>query len=100
VTGSEPVEYRGQVPPRAVVLPGVRQKEFPAGAYGLQCALIVGDDTVHVIACDTRTTAQWRIDGQQLINAADGECLTEPSTGTAVKVTTCDGSAGQRWSLP
>jgi len=64
------------------------------------CALIVGDDTVHIIACDTRTTAQWRIDGQQLINAADDECLTEPSTGTAVKVTTCDGSAGQRWSLP
>jgi 2,3,4,5-tetrahydropyridine-2-carboxylate N-succinyltransferase len=25
------------------VLPGVRQKEFPAGAYGLQCALIVGE---------------------------------------------------------
>jgi 2,3,4,5-tetrahydropyridine-2-carboxylate N-succinyltransferase len=43
VTGSEPVEYRGHVPPRAVVLPGVRQKEFPAGAYGLQCALIVGE---------------------------------------------------------
>ena len=43
VTGSEPVEYRGEVPPRAVVLPGVRQKEFPAGTYGLQCALIVGE---------------------------------------------------------
>jgi 2,3,4,5-tetrahydropyridine-2,6-dicarboxylate N-succinyltransferase len=43
VTGSEPVEYRGEVPPRAVVLPGVRQKEFPAGTYGLSCALIVGE---------------------------------------------------------
>jgi 2,3,4,5-tetrahydropyridine-2,6-dicarboxylate N-succinyltransferase len=43
ITGSEPVEYRGQVPPRAVVLPGVRQKEFPAGTYGLPCALIVGE---------------------------------------------------------
>jgi len=43
VTGSEPVEYRGEVPPRAVVLPGVRQKGFPAGTYGLQCALIVGE---------------------------------------------------------
>ena len=31
VTGPEPVEYRGEVPPRKVVLPGVRQKEFPAG---------------------------------------------------------------------
>jgi 2,3,4,5-tetrahydropyridine-2-carboxylate N-succinyltransferase len=43
VTGNEPVEYRGEVPPRAVVLPGVRQKEFPAGTYGLSCALIVGE---------------------------------------------------------
>jgi 2,3,4,5-tetrahydropyridine-2,6-dicarboxylate N-succinyltransferase len=43
VTGSAPVEYRGQVPTRAVVLPGVRQKDFPAGTYGLQCALIVGE---------------------------------------------------------
>jgi 2,3,4,5-tetrahydropyridine-2-carboxylate N-succinyltransferase len=43
VTGKEPVEYRGEVPPRAVVLPGVRQKEFPAGTYGLSCALIVGE---------------------------------------------------------
>jgi 2,3,4,5-tetrahydropyridine-2,6-dicarboxylate N-succinyltransferase len=43
VTGPEPVERRGVVPPRAVVLPGVRQKEFPAGSYGLPCALIVGE---------------------------------------------------------
>ena len=43
VTGSEPVEYRGVVPPRKVVLPGVRDKTFPAGTYGLQCALIVGE---------------------------------------------------------
>src|SRR6185503_19979951 len=38
VTGSEPVEYRGVVPPRKVVLPGVREKDYPAGRYGLQCA--------------------------------------------------------------
>jgi 2,3,4,5-tetrahydropyridine-2,6-dicarboxylate N-succinyltransferase len=43
VTGSAPVEYRGEVPPHKVVLPGVRQKQFPAGSYGLQCALIVGE---------------------------------------------------------
>jgi len=43
VTGPEPVERRGIVPPRAVVLPGVRQKDFPAGTYGLPCALIVGE---------------------------------------------------------
>jgi 2,3,4,5-tetrahydropyridine-2,6-dicarboxylate N-succinyltransferase len=43
VTGPEPVERRGVVPPRAVVLPGVREKGFPAGPYGLPCALIVGE---------------------------------------------------------
>jgi 2,3,4,5-tetrahydropyridine-2-carboxylate N-succinyltransferase len=42
VTGAEPVEYRGEVPPRAVVVPGTRPKEFPAGTYQLSCALIVG----------------------------------------------------------
>jgi 2,3,4,5-tetrahydropyridine-2-carboxylate N-succinyltransferase len=43
VTGPEPVEHRGEVPPRKVVLPGVRQREYAAGAYGLPCALIVGE---------------------------------------------------------
>ena len=43
VTGPSPVEYRGEVPSRAVVLPGVRQREYPAGSYGLPCALIVGE---------------------------------------------------------
>jgi 2,3,4,5-tetrahydropyridine-2,6-dicarboxylate N-succinyltransferase len=42
VTGSDPVEYRGSVPPRAIVVPGTRPKEFPAGTYQLACALIVG----------------------------------------------------------
>jgi 2,3,4,5-tetrahydropyridine-2-carboxylate N-succinyltransferase len=42
VTGSEPVEHRGTVPPRAVVVPGTRPKEFPAGTYNLSCALIIG----------------------------------------------------------
>ena len=42
VTGSEPVEHRGYVPPRSVVLPGTRPKEYPAGTYDLPCALIVG----------------------------------------------------------
>jgi len=43
VTGSAPVEYRGEVPPRKVVLPGTREKRYPAGTYGLSCALIVGE---------------------------------------------------------
>jgi 2,3,4,5-tetrahydropyridine-2,6-dicarboxylate N-succinyltransferase len=42
VTGNEPVEYRGRVPARSVVIPGTRPKEFPAGIYQLQCALIIG----------------------------------------------------------
>ena len=42
VTGSEPVEHRSFVPPRAIVVPGVRQREFPAGTYGLPTPLIVG----------------------------------------------------------
>ena len=42
VTGPEPVEHRGRVPAGAVVVPGTRPKEFPAGAYHLQCALIIG----------------------------------------------------------
>jgi 2,3,4,5-tetrahydropyridine-2-carboxylate N-succinyltransferase len=42
VTGSEPVEHRGSVPPRAIVVPGTRPKKFPAGTYHLACALIIG----------------------------------------------------------
>jgi 2,3,4,5-tetrahydropyridine-2-carboxylate N-succinyltransferase len=42
VTGPEPVEHRGYVPPRSVVVPGTRPKEFPAGTYHLACALIIG----------------------------------------------------------
>jgi len=42
VTGPEPVEHRGYVPPRSVVLPGTRSKTYPAGNYDLPCALIVG----------------------------------------------------------
>ena len=42
VTGAEPLEHRGYVPPRSVVLPGTRPKTFPAGSYDLPCALIVG----------------------------------------------------------
>jgi 2,3,4,5-tetrahydropyridine-2,6-dicarboxylate N-succinyltransferase len=42
VTGPEPVEHRGYVPPRSVVVPGTRPKEFPAGTYQVGCALIIG----------------------------------------------------------
>ena len=42
VTGDEPVEMRGRVPANSVVVPGTRAKEFAAGSYQLQCALIIG----------------------------------------------------------
>lgn len=42
VTGDEPVEYKGYVPPRSVVVSGTYTKHFPAGDYGVQCALIIG----------------------------------------------------------
>ena len=45
VTGLQPVEHRGYVPPNAVVVPGTRPKEFPAGTYHLSCALIIGKRT-------------------------------------------------------
>ena len=42
VTGAKPVETRGRIPPRAVVIPGTRPRAFPAGEYGTPCALIIG----------------------------------------------------------
>ncbi|WP_456402380.1 2,3,4,5-tetrahydropyridine-2,6-dicarboxylate N-succinyltransferase [Persephonella sp.] len=42
VSGDEPVEYRGRVPARSVVIPGVINKKFPAGEYGVPVALIIG----------------------------------------------------------
>ena len=42
VTGPDPVEFKGEVPPHSVVIPGTRPKAFPAGEFGVPCALIVG----------------------------------------------------------
>jgi 2,3,4,5-tetrahydropyridine-2,6-dicarboxylate N-succinyltransferase len=42
VTGSEEVVYRGRIPARSVVIPGTRSKTFPAGTFGVPCALIIG----------------------------------------------------------
>ena len=42
VTGSEPKETKGYIPPRSVVIPGTYPKEFPAGTYNVPCALIIG----------------------------------------------------------
>jgi 2,3,4,5-tetrahydropyridine-2,6-dicarboxylate N-succinyltransferase len=42
VTGEKPVEYRGYVPTRSVVIPGTYPKQFPSGTYNIPCALIIG----------------------------------------------------------
>jgi 2,3,4,5-tetrahydropyridine-2-carboxylate N-succinyltransferase len=42
ITGEEPKEYKGFVPPRSVVIPGSFTKKFPAGEYQVPCALIIG----------------------------------------------------------
>ncbi|HRH02899.1 MAG TPA: 2,3,4,5-tetrahydropyridine-2,6-dicarboxylate N-succinyltransferase [Bacteroidia bacterium] len=42
VTGSSPVEHKGRVPARSVVIPGSYSKEFAAGTYQVPCALIIG----------------------------------------------------------
>jgi 2,3,4,5-tetrahydropyridine-2-carboxylate N-succinyltransferase len=42
VTGTSPVEYKGRVPARSVVIPGSYTKSFPAGDYQVPCALIIG----------------------------------------------------------
>ena len=43
VTGEKEKVTRGFVPPRSVVVPGTRTKNFPSGDYALPCALIIGE---------------------------------------------------------
>lgn len=45
VSGPEPIETTGHVPPRKVVIPGTRPRPFPAGAFDVPCALIIGERT-------------------------------------------------------
>ncbi len=42
VTGDQPVEYKGYVPERSVVIPGSYAKKFPAGEFHVPCAIIIG----------------------------------------------------------
>jgi 2,3,4,5-tetrahydropyridine-2-carboxylate N-succinyltransferase len=42
VTGDAPVEHRGSVPAGAIVVPGSRPRDFPAGSFGLAAGLIIG----------------------------------------------------------
>ncbi|TSA25226.1 MAG: 2,3,4,5-tetrahydropyridine-2,6-dicarboxylate N-succinyltransferase [Bacteroidetes bacterium] len=45
VSGDEPIEIRGYIPPHSVVIPGSYTKSFPAGDYQVACALIIGQRT-------------------------------------------------------
>ena len=42
VTGDTPHVHKGYVPPGSVVIPGTMPKTFPAGDFGVPCALIIG----------------------------------------------------------
>ncbi len=42
VTGDKPVEIKGRVPARSVVIPGSYKKQFPAGEFNVPCAMIIG----------------------------------------------------------
>ena len=42
VSGDTPIEYKGRIPARSVVIPGSYRKTFPAGDYQVSCALIIG----------------------------------------------------------
>jgi 2,3,4,5-tetrahydropyridine-2,6-dicarboxylate N-succinyltransferase len=57
VRGKKPVELRGEVPPRSVVVPGTRKKKFPAGNYRVPCALIIGERSASTDRKTSRTEA-------------------------------------------
>ena len=42
MTNETPVEIKGEVPERSVVIPGTLPKKFKAGTYNVPCALIIG----------------------------------------------------------
>lgn len=45
VSQPKPVESRGRIPRNSVVIPGVTERDFPAGRFGVPCALIIGKRT-------------------------------------------------------
>jgi 2,3,4,5-tetrahydropyridine-2-carboxylate N-succinyltransferase len=53
VSGKEPVEYKSYIPENSVVIPGSITKEFPAGKYNVNCALIIGKRKA---STDTKTS--------------------------------------------
>ncbi len=53
VSGAKPIEYKGRVPARSVVIPGSYTKKFAAGEYQVNCALIIGQRKA---STDTKTS--------------------------------------------
>lgn len=53
VSGNEPIEYKAYIPENSVVIPGSITKEFPAGKYNVNCALIIGKRKA---STDTKTS--------------------------------------------
>jgi 2,3,4,5-tetrahydropyridine-2,6-dicarboxylate N-succinyltransferase len=53
VSGETPIEYKGRVPARSVVIPGSYTKKFNAGEYQVNCALIIGQRKA---STDTKTS--------------------------------------------
>jgi 2,3,4,5-tetrahydropyridine-2,6-dicarboxylate N-succinyltransferase len=58
VRGSAPVVSRGRIEPRSVVIPGSLPKDFPAGSFGVPCALVIGERTA---ATDRKTSLERAI---------------------------------------
>ena len=58
VRGPEPVVTRGRIEPRSVVIPGSLPKTFPAGTYGVPCALVIGERTA---STDRKTSLESAI---------------------------------------
>jgi len=58
VRGSSPKITRGRVEPRSVVIPGSLPKDFPAGSFGVPCALVIGERTA---STDRKTSLERTI---------------------------------------
>ena len=93
VTGAEPVEHRGYVPPRSVVLPGTRPKAFPAGTYDLPCALIVGTRSDVDRSQDVAQRRPPRVRDRDMRNVAEVALFTDD-------VSCRRGFLSMRWWVP
>ncbi len=58
VRGPEPIISKGRIAPRSVVIPGTLPKAFPAGTYGVPCALVIGERSA---ATDRKTSLEQAI---------------------------------------